>query len=71
MKIQLTIKLRKKNFIWAKLKILFEPNAGDRRSEDLRTVAVIDVEDTIIYVYETNHHTSKWHADILHNIPQR
>ena len=42
-----------------------DDNPGDRLSEALRTIAVVDVEDTIIYVYETNDHTSKWHADIL------
>ena len=65
MKIQLTIKLRriKGNFIWAKLRIITQK--ADSR-EALRTVPLLEVEGTVIYIFETKDHTSKWHTDILH-----
>ena len=66
-KIQLTIKLR------IEKGILFEPTWGlQPRKQILKKLLeffqLLEAKGTVLYIFDTKDHTSKWHTDILHKV---
>lgn len=62
-KIQLTIKKKVETFIQVKLKVITQKTGFQHLWELLH---LLEVEGTVIYVFETNDRTSRWHTDIFH-----